>query len=161
MSEEKLSFASTAYLRAKSVWRGMPLATRDRRGTSRGSGTPFGKGRDPKALGDVLAATTSDLGWDISLDQARIVSEWADFVGLATAEHTEVIGFRNGVLEVACDSTTWTTELRRLRGEMLSRLLAEYPAAGISDLRFLGPGAPSWQHGRLRVPGRGPRDTYG
>lgn len=155
-------FVSAAYLRAKSVWRGKPVRKRKRTALSGdGEGTPFGFGRDPKALGDLLTNIASDMGWSVELDQARIVGEWAEFAGAATAEHTTVVGISHGVLQIQCDSTTWATELRRLRAEMLTRLLREYPDAEIRDLRFLAPGAPSWRHGPRTVQGRGPRDTYG
>lgn len=156
------SFASAAYLRAKSVWRGK-IQRRKRSNSTDGEKTslPFAKGRDPKVLGAVLDVIVKDMGWSEDLEQARILEEWPVFVGSATAEHTKVVGIRDGVLEVQCDSTTWATELRRLRGEMLTRLLVEYPDAEIRDLRFRAPGAPSWRHGPRVVQGRGPRDTYG
>ncbi|MFV0434631.1 MAG: DUF721 domain-containing protein [Leucobacter sp.] len=155
-------FATSAYLRAKSVWRGRPVPRGRRRSTEDGIGAkPFGSGRDPKALSDVLLTVSADMGWSAELDQARIISEWQEFAGVTTAEHTSVIGISNGVLQVQCDSTAWATELRRLRAEMLTQLLAEYPHAEIRDLRFLAPGAPSWRHGPRTVRGRGPRDTYG
>ena len=162
MSESAESFVSASYLRAKSVWRGKIQRRRKRRG-SEGDGLsrPFGGGRDPRALGSVLDSIVQDMGWSEDLEQARIIEEWPAFVGEATAEHTRVIGIRDGVLEVQCDSTTWATELRRLRAEMLTRLLGSYPDAEIRDMRFLAPGAPSWRHGPRVVPGRGPRDTYG
>ena len=31
----------------------------------------------------------------------------------------------------------------------------------VSEIRFVGPTAPSWKKGPRSVPGRGPRDTYG
>ena len=31
----------------------------------------------------------------------------------------------------------------------------------VTKLVVRGPVGPSWRHGRLRVPGQGPRDTYG
>lgn len=161
MTPGEPGFASAVYLRAKSVWKGIPA--RRRRVAAEGDGItkPFGSGRDPRALGDVLLRVVDDMGWIAELEQARIVVEWPEFAGEATAEHTEVIGISHGVLQVQCDSTTWATELRRLRGEMLTRLLKDYPDSEIRDLRFLAPGAPSWRHGPRSVPGRGPRDTYG
>ncbi|KAM9862080.1 hypothetical protein ACI1US_02008 [Leucobacter sp. BZR 635] len=109
----------------------------------------------------MLDSIVADMGWSSELEQAKIIEDWPVFVGEATAEHTTVIGIRDGVLEIQCDSTTWATELRRLRAEMLTRLLTEYPDAEIRDLRFRAPGAPSWRHGPRVVRGRGPRDTYG
>ncbi|KIP51300.1 hypothetical protein SD72_16260 [Leucobacter komagatae] len=161
LSEAGESFATASYLRAKSVWRGKLQRKKRRRDGEEGLSRPFGTGRDPKDLGSVLASVVMDMGWSSELEQARIIEEWPGFVGEATAEHTTVTGIRDGVLEIQCDSTTWATELRRLRAEMLTRLLNEYPDSEIRDMRFRAPGAPSWRHGPRVVPGRGPRDTYG
>lgn len=162
LSDPAESFATAAYLRAKSVWRGKLQRRRRSRGDEGdGLSRPFGGGRDPRTLGAVLETIVVDMGWSSELEQARIIEEWPDFVGEATAEHTRVVGIRDGVLEVQCDSTTWATELRRLRAEMLTRLLNEYPDSEIRDMRFRAPGAPSWRHGPRVVQGRGPRDTYG
>lgn len=122
---------------------------------------PFGKGRDPRALGELLSLAARDMGWTEELDQARLIADWHRFVGETMAGHTTVVEIRSGTLVVQCDSTTWATELRRLRGEILSRILDEYPGVGLRELKFLAPGAPSWRHGLRRVEGRGPRDTYG
>lgn len=156
-----LGFPSDAYLRAKSVWKGVPQRRRRTKQTGEGLTKPFGGGRDPRGLSDVLSAVSRDMGWNGEMERARLISEWAEFAGEATAEHTTVLGISNGILQIQCDSTTWATELRRLRAEMLTRVLTEYPDSDISDLRFLAPGAPSWRHGPRVVPGRGPRDTYG
>lgn len=160
MRREAGTFVANEYLRAKGIWRGKPQRRRRAKGGEVG-GTPFGSGRDPNMLGSVLQAVVQDMGWAGELEQARIVEEWEEFAGTAIAEHTRVIGISQGILEVQCDSTTWATELRRLRAEMLTRLLHEYPDAEIRDMRFLAPGAPSWRHGARVVRGRGPRDTYG
>lgn len=159
MSDE---FVVTSYLRVKSVWRGKKQ-TRKKRVSAEGEGASraFGKGRDPLGLADVLTTVVQDMGWSEELDQARIIEDWPKFVGEATAQHTTVVGITDGVLQVQCDSTTWATELRRLRAEMLTQLMDQYPDADITDMRFLAPGAPSWRHGPRVVPGRGPRDTYG
>ena len=155
------SFVSESYVRAKSVWQGRKVRYR-RRSPSDGESTrPFSRGRDPRALGDILDVMSQDMGWTGELDQARLITEWNTFVGESTAVHTRVLGVDNGVLRVQCDSTTWATELRRLRAEILTRITHEYPDAEIRDVKFLAPGAPSWRHGRRVAPGRGPRDTYG
>jgi len=102
------------------------------------------------------------MGWSAELSQAQLLESWPRFIGEQTAEHTEIIELREGTLVVQCDSTAWATELRRLRAEILSRILEEFPESDITEIRFLAPGAPSWSHGRRTVRGgRGPRDTYG
>lgn len=162
MREKDAGFASEAYRHTKALWKG--LAPR-RRGAKRDSGsragTPFSNGRDPKPLGAVLSAAAEDMGWSSELEQARLISDWPELVGATTAPHTRVIELRNGTLIVQCDSTAWATELRRMRAQVLTRIIELYPEAGIRDLRFLAPGAPTWRHGSRVAPGRGPRDTYG
>ncbi|MBP1326562.1 putative nucleic acid-binding Zn ribbon protein [Leucobacter exalbidus] len=155
------SFPTEAYLRAKSVWRGVPAHIRRKRLGQEPGGSAFSKGRDPKALSDVLLVISNDMGWSADLERARLIEEWPVFAGESTAEHTTIIGITNDVLHVQCDSTTWATELRRLRGEIYSRMLKEYPEIDVKDIRFLSPGAPTWRHGPRTVQGRGPRDTYG
>lgn len=155
-------FAANTYMRAKALWKGVPQRRRARvRIDGQERSLPFSRGRDPKPLGELLNIASRDMGWTAELDQARLVAEWHRFVGEATAKHTEVVELRDETLVVQCDSTTWATELRRLRGEILTRILEEYPEVGLRELKFLAPGAPSWRHGARTVPGRGPRDTYG
>jgi len=162
MVRPESDFAARSYERAKAVWRGVrPNRRAHAAREARESSAPFGKGRDPRALGELLEIASRDMGWTAELDQARLIAEWHRFVGETMAGHTRVVEIRSGVLVVQCDSTSWATELRRLRGEVLSRILDEFPDVGVHELRFLAPGAPSWRHGSRSVPGRGPRDTYG
>lgn len=163
-SRADTQFAVDAYQRAKAVWRGYaPRRTRVRSGSGEQGeqSVPFGRGREPRLLGELLTVSARDMGWSTELAQVRLIAEWHRFVGETTAPHTEITGISDGVLLVQCDSTAWATELRRLRAELLTRILDEYPDSGIRELRFLAPGAPSWRHGPRSVPGRGPRDTYG
>jgi predicted nucleic acid-binding Zn ribbon protein len=44
---------------------------------------------------------------------------------------------------------------------VITRIMTEFPAAGIESVKFLGPDTPSWKRGPRTIPGRGPRDTYG
>lgn len=163
MAKAEPDFAANAYLRAKAIWKGLPprRRTKVRVGADQEHLLPFGRGRDPRVLGELLASAAREMGWTEELDQAKLFADWPRFVGEVMAQHAQIVGVSNNVLVVQCDSTTWATELRRLRGEILSRILDEYPEVGIRDLRFLQPGAPSWRHGSRSVPGRGPRDTYG
>lgn len=161
-SERSVTFTSAAYLHAKSVWKGVAYRPSGvKRREAEGESLPFGKGREPRSLESVLQVTARQMGWSEELSQAQVVASWPDFVGERLAGHTEVVGIQRGILQVQCDSTTWATELRRLRAEILTRMMDTYPESGITDIRFLAPGAPSWRHGPRSVRGRGPRDTYG
>ena len=125
------------------------------------SSTPFGRGRDPRGLDAVLHGLTTELGWESPLARSALLADWPFIVGAETAQHAEPVGIEESRLIVRCDSTAWATQLRRMRSAVLARILEQHPLAGVEEVRFVGPGAPSWKRGPRAVPGRGPRDTYG
>ncbi|MDA3147059.1 DUF721 domain-containing protein [Leucobacter sp. UCMA 4100] len=162
LMSERISFASEAYIHAKSLWSGKRYsAMAARRRKVDGTSIPYAKGRDPKSIAAVLETMTKDMGWGEQLSQTTLIVEWPTLVGKDIAEHTEVVGITGKKLEIQCDSTAWATQLRRMRHQIVTKLLEQYPEAGIEDILFRGPHTPSWRHGPRSVPGRGPRDTYG
>lgn len=156
-----LSFASKTYLHFRRVWLGTYEQRKARRAESSGISKPFGKGRDPKLLGETLSSIASDLGWSEYLAESSVAQQWPIIVGESMAEHARVLEITEGVLRVQCDSTAWATELRRMRTQVLTRIHQDYPEANITEIKFIAPNAPSWKHGPKSIPGRGPRDTYG
>jgi predicted nucleic acid-binding Zn ribbon protein len=126
-----------------------------------GSSSPVGSGRDPEGLGSVVDALTSRLGWNSPLAQSELLASWSEVAGAETAEHSAPVGIEDGVLTVRCDSTAWATQLRIMRVQIATSIANRYPDAGITQVRFEGPGVPSWKRGPRSIPGRGPRDTYG
>jgi predicted nucleic acid-binding Zn ribbon protein len=90
-----------------------------------------------------------------------LIAAWAEVVGEETARHSDPVGISEGTLTVRCDSTSWATQLRLMRGELLVQIDRLYPEAGVENIRFMGPDVPTWKRGPRSVPGRGPRDTYG
>jgi predicted nucleic acid-binding Zn ribbon protein len=156
-------FATASYRRAKSIWRGIPLTkeAKARKEQKRHSSQPFASGRDPQSLNTIIIGAANTMGWSVELAQAKLITNWPQLVGPALASHASVTAIENGVLQVQCDSTAWATELRRLRGEIITRMIREHPEAQVREIRFTRPGAPSWKHGPRSVQGRGPRDTYG
>jgi len=126
-----------------------------------GASVPFGKGRDPRALGDVLGGFAEDRGWTATLARADVIAHWPELVGEENADRTEPVSFDEGVLTVRCASTAWTQQMRILRAETTTRIIARFPDCGLESVRFIGPDLPSFTRGRRSVPGRGPRDTWG
>lgn len=138
--------------------------SRDARRRSRrepGSSAPFGDGRDPRGIAEVMDQLTAHLGWNSPLAKSELLASWEELVGAETASHSTPLSIEDGVLAVSCDSTAWATQLRLMRGQILTHIAQRYPDAGIQTLRFDGPGVPSWKRGPRSIPGRGPRDTYG
>jgi len=159
-----LEEARSAYLRLREAFGGPTQASSRRRKRQKlipGDTVPFGPGRDPGAMSDVLSALTKTMGWSAPLAQSDLVSAWRDIAGPETAEHSTPTRIEDGVLHVQCDSTAWATQLRLMRTEIVTRIANGYPAAGVQNISFAGPGAPTWKRGPRSIPGRGPRDTYG
>jgi predicted nucleic acid-binding Zn ribbon protein len=136
-------------------------ARRRQRAARDETSVPYGLGREPRGIGDVMLGLTATMGWVSPLARAELLASWPEIVGKETAAHAEPIGIEEGVLTVRCDSTAWAQQLRTMRASVTTRIAVEFAAAGIESVRFLGPDAPSWKRGPRAIPGRGPRDTYG
>jgi predicted nucleic acid-binding Zn ribbon protein len=128
---------------------------------------PGPDGRDPQMMGAAIAALISARGWQDEVSIAAVIGRWAEIVGPDVADHVVVESFTPGQgsegadLVVRADSTAWATQMRLLLPALRRRLDEELGRGVISSVRILGPSAPSWRKGVFRVPGRGPRDTYG
>jgi predicted nucleic acid-binding Zn ribbon protein len=109
----------------------------------------------------VIEGLTAKLGWESPLAQSELLASWVEIAGAETAEHSTPTAIEDGVLLVQCDSTAWATQLRLMRSQIMTHIATRYPDAGIAEVRFQGPNAPSWKRGPRSIPGRGPRDTYG
>jgi len=160
----ELSEASAVYLRFREIFGGVPARSKRARkkdDSDPSASQPFGKGRDPRGLGDVVDALASQLGWTSSLAQSDLLAGWIELAGEETAKHAIPEGITEGVLTVRCESTAWATQLRMMRSDLLARIAERFPQADIQTIRFQGPDAPSWKRGPRSIPGRGPRDTYG
>lgn len=164
MTGDGESEARAVYLRFRSLFGDGSARSSDARKRARreeGATVPYGSGREPRGLGDVVDALTLQLGWNSPLARSELLASWGEICGAETAEHSAPSGVDDGVLTVRCDSTAWATQLRLMRVEVMTRIATRYPDAGIQSVRFEGPGAPSWKKGPRSIPGRGPRDTYG
>ena len=128
---------------------------------ARSTSQPFDPGREPLGLSGAITSLAEELGWSSPLAKSELLAAWGDVVGEETAKHSDPAGIEGGVLTVRCESTSWATQLRLLRGELLLHIQERYPEAGVESMRFIGPDVPSWKRGPRSIPGRGPRDTYG
>ena len=136
-------------------------ARRRRRAAGDETSVPYGIGREPTGLGEVLGALSSTMGWESPIARAELMADWPEIVGAEIAEHARPAGIEDGILFVQCDSNPWATQLRRMATLMLANIEARYPAADIHSVKVLNPDTPSWKRGPRAIPGRGPRDTYG
>jgi predicted nucleic acid-binding Zn ribbon protein len=164
-AEEQVPEHIAVYLRMRSIFGDPRTRSTDARKRAKkskeGASVPFGTGRDPRGIDDILDGLTSRLGWNSSLAKADLLASWVDLAGEETALHSEPVGIEGGILTVQCDSTAWATQLRLMRGQITTSIAQRFPDAGIESVKFDGPNAPSWKRGTRSIPGRGPRDTYG
>jgi predicted nucleic acid-binding Zn ribbon protein len=117
---------------------------------------------DPSPLADLLGQVVHDQGWDDQLAATRVFTDWATIVGPEVAQHSEVIAFEDGVVEIKAASTAWATELKFLAPRIVAKLNAELGDGSVLRIQVRGPQAPSWKKGPRSIRGaRGPRDTYG
>ncbi len=122
---------------------------------------PPGVGRDPQTVGAAVQEFLVANGLDQRQQVARVLVGWAELVGPEVAAHVSVEGFDEGILLLRADSTTWANQMRLLEATLQRRLTEELGPEAVQAITVLGPDAPSWRFGNRRVPGRGPRDTYG
>ena len=117
---------------------------------------------EPSQLGDVLGELVNQQGWTEKLASQRVFTDWPKIVGPEVAQHSQVIAFDDGEVEVRTDSTAWATQLRLLAPRIVAKLNEEFGDGSVLRIVVRGPQAPSWKKGLRSVKGaRGPRDTYG
>ncbi len=117
--------------------------------------------RDPQPVGRSVDRLVGERGWEVPVAVGGVEGRWAEIVGADVAAHCVPEGFDQGVLTVRADSSAWATQVRLLAATLVRRLNEELGDGTVRVVSVLGPDGPSWRKGRLRVPGRGPRDTYG
>lgn len=123
--------------------------------------------RDPAKLAGLIDNIIVNKGWDLQLATGKLRARWDKIVGSDVADHVVLEQFhmnasgQSGVLVLRADSTAWATQIKLLMPTLTQKLDDEVGQGRISEIKVLGPNAPSWKHGLRSVPGRGPRDTYG
>ena len=117
--------------------------------------------RDPQSMDATLGRFVSEQGWETELRVHGVFSRWEAIVGRDVGQHVTPESFADGKLVVRTDSTAWATQMKMLAPDVVRRLNEVLGEETVQAIVIEGPRGPSWKKGRLRVKGRGPRDTYG
>lgn len=119
--------------------------------------------RDPRLIGESIDKLVTDLGWSTQTAVAGVIGRWVEVAGQELASHVvpESFDAQAGTLLLRADATAWATQTRFLIPTLQRRLDDEVGPGIVRQIDVFGPTAPVRSAGRLRVPGRGPRDTYG
>jgi predicted nucleic acid-binding Zn ribbon protein len=129
-------------------------------GRRRWSG-PGPDGRDPQLLGSATGELARSRGWAGRVAEGSVFGRWREVVGDQIAAHASPTSLNEGVLTVSAESTAWATQLRLVQAQLLAKIAAAVGDGVVTSLKITGPTGPTWRKGPYRVPGRGPRDTYG
>lgn len=164
LARAKLARA-TAVSRERTPAEGGRAPSRRRRGSA--SGASRGSrpdGRDPALVGDVLDRWLTESGWTDDMAIGGLTGRWPEIVGEKFADHVspefvETDGER--VCLLRADSTAWATQVRLLVPQIHRRLAEVLGEGTVQRIKVVGPAPPTRSPGPRRVPGRGPRDTYG
>lgn len=116
---------------------------------------------DPQPVDNVIGNLVNRLGWSSVLNIATIAARWPSIVGPSVAQHCKVETFEDNVLVVKTSSTAWANQMKLLLPTLEKQIAQAFGENAVKRVIIRGPQAPSWRKGRLHVPGRGPRDTYG
>ena len=133
----------------------------NRRRGRRGYTGPGPDPRDPQPFGALLAKLVKDRGWQRPVAEGAVFGAWERVVGPENAAKSRPVKLEDGFLTIEAESTAWATQLRLMSSRILAKIAAEIGHGVVRQVRVHGPAAPSWSHGRRRVRGRGPGDTYG
>ena len=117
--------------------------------------------RDPQLFGATLDRIVGERGWSSEVAVGGVVGRWDQVVGAEMAAHVAPEAFEDGVLRLRADSSAWATQVQYLVPTLLRRMAEEVGEGLVERVEVAGPVGPSWRKGQRRVPGRGPRDTYG
>lgn len=119
--------------------------------------------RDPALAREAVTDLVAQRGWSARTRIAAVIGRWADVAGTQLADHVRATRFDEevGLLVLQADSTAWATQTRVLIPHLLGRLDELVEPGIVRQIEVQGPSLGRRGYGRLRVPGRGPRDTYG
>lgn len=124
-----------------------------------GSG-PRPSWRDPRPIGETLGRFTAGAGWSRQLAVAKLRNSWEEIVGPTVAKHAVLEEFEDGALTILASSHSWAVNLRSLLPQVEKAIVDAIGEGIVESITVRNVQQVSWKHGRLSVPGRGPRDTY-
>lgn len=161
-TDPPVDLARMTLARAKAVTRASaPTPAKRRRPTA----PSYSNDRDPQPVDTVLQQWVRDQGYESEMGSGSLVARWPEIVGDQLADHVQPDGVRETEtgreLLLRADSTAWATQVRLLLPEIHGRIRLLLGAGVVDRIRVTGPAPPRGPAGPRRVPGRGPRDTYG
>ena len=116
---------------------------------------------EPTRIGEVLKEVIDDQGWTREVSIHQLLARWPALVGPVNAAHSVPESYKETVLTVRAESSTWASSLRTVAPQLVAILNEALGQGTVTRVHVVGPESPNWKKGRRSVLGRGPRDTYG
>ena len=111
----------------------------------------FGKpGRDPSTLGSVTALIANNGHWIPYLKIAQLRNHWDQVVGPVIAQHSQVIGLRDGVMTIRADSAAWATQLTYLIPQLERTIKERLQGLDVHKIQVTGPRAATFRGSRMK-----------
>ena len=93
----------------------------------------------PRPVSEAIKAAVEPIAPATPL--AAVQSVWPEAVGEAIAAQSTPVSEKEGVVTIACRSSTWAQELEMLASETLEKVRSELPAGvSVEGLRFRADG---------------------
>lgn len=144
---------------ARELFRSYRTGTRKKKEISNEERVDLG---DPQKISNILNELIETRDWRKGIAEGNIFSDWREIVGADIADHSTPITLYEGKLTIQTSSTAWSTQLRLMNDELLSKIRQSSPGAVVEELNIIGPHAPSWKRGLRTIRGaQGARDTFG
>lgn len=158
--DQTSELARAALARAKANSRSTPTSKAPSRRRPQ-----YGDDRDPQTIDNVMQGWLRDHGYESQVGSGSLIARWNEIVGEQLADHVTPEAVRDTddgrELLLRADSTAWATQVRLLLPQIHGRIATLLGAGVVDRIRVTGPAPPKRAMGPRRVPGRGPRDTYG
>lgn len=113
------------------------------------------------SLGAQIQREIGKRGWEHELAHGWVMGNWENLVGERIAAHTQPLTIKEQVVYVACDSSSWATELRYLQRPILQKIADRLGPDVVVKLHIQGPKQHRNYEGRQWVKPQGSQDTYG
>lgn len=111
----------------------------------------FGKpGRDPSTLGSVTALIANNGHWIPYLKIAQLRNHWDQVVGPVIAQHSQVIGLRDGVMTIRADSAAWATQLTYLIPQLERTIKERLQGLDVHKIQVTGHRAATFRGSRMK-----------
>ncbi|MEU5425850.1 DciA family protein [Streptomyces olivoreticuli] len=102
--------------------------------------SPRADGRDPVGLGAALEGLVDARAWEMPVEGASVLDQWARIAGPGLAAHVTAVHFDpdSGRLDLLPDSPAWGTQIRLLAPRLLAEIRTTTTA--IRQINTLAPG---------------------